>query len=96
LNRPNKGAFLVDYAQTNTANSLWRKREGFWRAEFRVKKHVAWLGNPVQRARPDGLVNIPSPGAPPMLDEMHEAFFFRRIVDQGPFLRPTYGALGGQ
>jgi hypothetical protein len=74
---------------------LWRKRDGFWRAEFRVKKHVAWLGNPVQRARPEGLVNIRSLGAPPMLDEMHEAFLFRRIVDQGPFLRPTLWCAGG-
>src|ERR1700688_3931148 len=32
---------------------------------------------------PDGLVNIPSPGAPPKLDDMHKAFL-RRIVDEGP------------
>jgi transposase len=27
--------------------------------------------------------NIPSPGAPPKLDDMHKAFL-RRIVDEGP------------
>ena len=32
---------------------------------------------------PDGLINIPSPGAPPKLDDMHKAFL-RRIVDEGP------------
>ena len=32
---------------------------------------------------PDGLINIPSPGAPPKLDEMHKAFL-RRLVEQGP------------
>ncbi|HEX2752232.1 MAG TPA: IS630 family transposase [Alphaproteobacteria bacterium] len=32
---------------------------------------------------PDGLINIPSPGAPPKLHDMHKAFL-RRIVDEGP------------
>src|SRR3982074_3592243 len=32
---------------------------------------------------PDGLINIPSLGAPPKLDDMHKAFL-RRIVDEGP------------
>src|ERR1700716_1947340 len=32
---------------------------------------------------PDGLINIPSPGAPPKLDDMHKGFL-RRIVDEGP------------
>ena len=32
---------------------------------------------------PDGLVNIPSPGAPPKLDDTHKAFL-ARIVDEGP------------
>ena len=32
---------------------------------------------------PDGLINIPSPGPPPKLDDTHKAFL-RRIVDEGP------------
>jgi len=32
---------------------------------------------------PDGLINIPSPGAPAKLDEEHKAFL-ARIVDEGP------------
>jgi transposase len=32
---------------------------------------------------PDGLVNIPSPGAPAKLDDEHKAFL-ARIVDEGP------------
>ncbi len=32
---------------------------------------------------PDGLVNIPSPGVPPKLDNEHKAFL-ARIVDEGP------------
>src|SRR3981189_2617285 len=40
---------------------------------------------------PDGLINIPSPGAPPKLDDMHKAFL-RRIVDDR--LSPS-GIIGG-
>src|SRR5438874_3376834 len=32
---------------------------------------------------PDGLVNIPSPGVPPKLDDEHKAFL-ARIVEEGP------------
>ena len=32
---------------------------------------------------PDGLINIPSPGAPPKLDDTHKAFL-RRLVEEGP------------
>jgi hypothetical protein len=32
---------------------------------------------------PDGLVNIPSPGVSPKLDDRHKAFL-ARIVDEGP------------
>jgi transposase len=32
---------------------------------------------------PDGLINIPSPGVPPKLDDTHRAFL-ARIVDEGP------------
>jgi transposase len=32
---------------------------------------------------PEGLVNIPSPGAPPKLDDTHRAFL-ARIVEEGP------------
>jgi transposase len=32
---------------------------------------------------PDGLINIPSPGAPPKLNTMHRAFL-ARIVEEGP------------
>ena len=32
---------------------------------------------------PDGLINIPSPGAPAKLDETHKAFL-ARIVEDGP------------
>ena len=32
---------------------------------------------------PDGLVNVPSPGVPPKLDDRHKAFL-ARIVDEGP------------
>jgi transposase len=32
---------------------------------------------------PDGLINIPSPGVPPKLDDTHRAFL-ARIVKEGP------------
>jgi transposase len=32
---------------------------------------------------PDGLINIPSPGVPPKLDEEHKAFL-ARLVEEGP------------
>jgi transposase len=32
---------------------------------------------------PDGLINIPSPGVPPKLDDAHKAFL-ARIVEEGP------------
>ncbi len=32
---------------------------------------------------PEGLINIPSPGVPPKLDDTHKAFL-ARIVDEGP------------
>jgi transposase len=32
---------------------------------------------------PDGLINIPSPGVPPKLDDTHRAFL-ARVVDEGP------------
>jgi transposase len=32
---------------------------------------------------PDGLINIPSPGVPPILDDTHRAFL-ARIVEEGP------------
>jgi transposase len=32
---------------------------------------------------PDGLINIPSPGAPPKLDDTQKAFL-RRIVEESP------------
>src|SRR3989441_7125079 len=32
---------------------------------------------------PDGLINIPSPGVPPKLDDTHKAFL-ARIVEEGP------------
>jgi transposase len=32
---------------------------------------------------PDGLINIPSPGVPPKLDEDHKAFL-TRLVEEGP------------
>src|SRR4029450_5951107 len=32
---------------------------------------------------PDGLINIPSPGAPPKLDARHKAFL-ARLVEEGP------------
>jgi len=32
---------------------------------------------------PDGLINIPSPGVPPKLDEEHKAFLVR-LVEEGP------------
>ena len=42
---------------------------------------------------PDGLINIPSPGVPPKLDDTHKAFL-ARIVDEGPI--PAWrGALAG-
>jgi putative ABC transport system substrate-binding protein len=41
------------------------------------------LGDPVQRPRPYGLINIPSPGVPPKLDAKHRAFL-ARIVEEGP------------
>ena len=44
---------------------------------------IAGLGDPIQRAGADGLINIPSPGAPPKLDDMQKAFL-RRIVEEGP------------
>ena len=44
---------------------------------------AAGLGDPIQRAGPDGLINIPSPGVPPKLDATHKAFL-ARIVEEGP------------
>jgi hypothetical protein len=42
---------------------------------------------------PDGLINIPSPGAPAKLDERHKAFL-ARIVEDGPIPGdPRCGAL---
>jgi transposase len=35
------------------------------------------------RQGPDGLINIPSPGVPPKLDDTHRAFL-ARIVEEGP------------
>ena len=32
---------------------------------------------------PDGLINVPSPGVPPKLDEEHKAFL-TRLVEEGP------------
>src|SRR6202171_6046166 len=44
---------------------------------------------------PDGLVNIPSPGAPPKLDDTHRAFL-ARIVEEGPDpCDPRCGSLAG-
>ena len=39
--------------------------------------------------------NIPSPGAPPKLDDMHKAFL-RRIVDEGPIPAVHAWCAGGQ
>ena len=44
---------------------------------------AAGLGDPVQRAGADGLINIPSPGVPPKLNSRHKAFL-ARIVEEGP------------
>src|SRR3954463_8342369 len=41
---------------------------------------------------PDGLINIPSPGAPAKLDETHKAFL-ARIVEDGPI--PAIHGVGG-
>ena len=75
---------------------MGRKREGFWHLRrcwtgFRVKKQrgsAGWIARRDWVIRfneqgPDGLINIPSPGPPPKLDDTHKAFL-RRIVDEGP------------
>ena len=43
---------------------------------------------------PDGLINIPSPGAPPKLDDTHKAFL-RRIVEKARSRRSTAWCAGG-
>jgi transposase len=40
---------------------------------------------------PDGLINIPSPGVPPKLDDTHKAFL-ARIVEEGP-IPAIYGVV---
>ena len=43
---------------------------------------------------PDGLINIPSPGAPAKLDERHKAFL-ARIVEDGP-IPAIHGVVRGE
>jgi transposase len=77
---------------------MGRKREGFWALAAVLdgvsREEAAKLGGMDRQTLrdwvirfneqgPDGLINIPSPGAPPKLDDMHKAFL-RRIVDEGP------------
>jgi hypothetical protein len=75
-----------------------RKREGFWRLRpcstgLRGRKAAKTGGMDRQTLRdrvirfneqgPDGLINIPSPGVPPKLDDTHKAFLCRTVED-GP------------
>ena len=86
----------VRFGGLRDAQRMERKREGFWRlrpystglrggsGEDRRDgpPDIAGLGDPIQQG-PDGLINIPSPGAPPKLDDTQKAFL-RRIVEEGP------------
>ncbi|WP_426443176.1 winged helix-turn-helix domain-containing protein [Bradyrhizobium genosp. P] len=49
------------------------------------------LGDQIQRARPDGLINVPTPGAPAKFTTEHRAFL-ARIVDEGP-TPPIHGVV---
>ena len=44
---------------------------------------------------PDGLINIPSPGAPPKLDTEHKDFL-ARIVEDGTIQQSTAWCAGGR
>ena len=87
----------VRFGGLRDAPRMGRKREGFWRwrpcsTGLRGRKQrIGGMDRQTLRdwviryneQGPDGLINIPSPGAPPKLDDTHKAFL-RRLVDEGP------------
>src|SRR6476620_11177893 len=67
-------------ASAKASGACGRTRRGFagGSAEDRRQWEIRY-----NEQGPDGLINIPSPGAPPKLDDTHKAFL-RRIVEEGP------------
>ena len=51
--------------------------------EILLRRQRWGLGDPLQRAGPDGLIDIPFPDVPPKFDARHKAFL-ARIVEEGP------------
>ena len=84
------------FAKRAKDRSVWHLRP--CSAGFRVKRWIATLRDWVIRFNQqgqDGRINIPSPGAPPKLDDAHKAFL-RRIVEEGRSLRSTASCAGGR
>jgi transposase len=85
--RPNDWGHLHDDHRRRTEGAQGAARDGSSRAEAATN---AGMDRQTLRDRvirfneqgPDGLVNIPSPGAPPKLNDTHKAFL-ARIVDEG-------------
>ena len=88
----------VRFGDLPKARRIRGKREGFWHlrpcSRGVSRKEAAKLGGMDRQTLrdwvirfneqgPDGLINIPSPGAPPKLENTHKAFL-RRIVEEGP------------
>ena len=78
------------FAKRAKDRSVWHLRP--CSTGFRVKTRrssAGWIARrcvtayPVQPARADGPINLPSPGAPSKLDDTHKAFL-RRIVEENP------------
>ena len=59
-----------------------REEAAKYRRDGSARRLRAWVIRYNEQG-PDGLINIPSPGAPPKLDDTHKAFL-RRLVDEGP------------
>ena len=51
--------------------------------EILLRRQRWGLGDPLRRAGPDGLIDIPFPDVPPKFDATHKAFL-ARIVEEGP------------
>jgi len=95
----------TDYTASEVRRFAKRAKgiEGAWHLRpcstgFRVKRWIATLRGWVIRFNqqgPDGRINIPSPGAPPKLDDAHKAFL-RRSWRRARSLRSTASCAGGR
>jgi hypothetical protein len=81
--RADEGRFAGAPAFGDRSGTRWRIAGRCGEGRGHGPPDAARLGDPLQREGPDGLVNIPSPGVPPKLDDRHKAFL-ARIVDEGP------------